>query len=279
MNKVEFQQTGGFPIETDTLSYLQDSIFSLQSLAAIAGDNFILSGAVVTGGNVSDGYVVINGEVLPFRGGALQTKVVIAEEVAKRPFENGTEKPVFRTRYVRFGTGENTTLFADLPRIKDLKTFRNLPSEASSAIDSASENTLATSKAVKILNDKVDALIKPGMIMIWSGSISDIPQGWALYEALRDKFVLGAGLSYAVGDNGGTKEEKLTIEQMPRHKHNPASPMGKGDGLAGSGGLSVSRIWGDKFGDYKNEFTDYQGGDQPHNNMPPYYSLAYIIKL
>ncbi|WP_367867906.1 hypothetical protein [Pedobacter sp. WC2423] len=270
MNKVIFQQTGGFPLETDTLNFVQESYRALQSLAAIAGDNFILSGVVVNGANVTDGFVVINGEVLPFKGGGLQTKVVIVEEVVNRSFENGSEKQVFVTRYAVFGTGSNFTLFSDLLRIKDLKTFRNLPSQASSAIDSDSESTLATSKAIKVLNDKINALIQPGMVLMWKGLLEDIPDGYELCEELRDRFVLGAGLTYALGDQGGENKHTLTIEEMPSHTHptstNPTSagvhwPFKQGEGYATS-----------------NEESGAVGGGQAHNNMPLYYSLFYIIR-
>lgn len=56
-----------------------------------------------------------------------------------------------------------------------------------------------------------------GMIMIWSGAIVDIPSGWHLCDGdngtpdLRDKFVAGAGDTYAVGDSGGTVDHTHTL--------------------------------------------------------------------
>ena len=76
-----------------------------------------------------------------------------------------------------------------------------------------------------------------GTIVIWSGSISDIPEGWALCDGtsykndgsgdkgtglktpdLRDKFVLGAG-GDTNGLEGGKKMKTLKTSEMPRHKH------------------------------------------------------------
>lgn len=285
MNNIDFQQTGGFPLETDTLNFMQDTYKSLQGLAALAGDNYILSGCTVSGSSVSDGYVVINGEVMPFRGGLSQSNLIIREDKQTRSFENGQTRDVFFTRYVTFGTGTAAIPFSSLMRLKPLSLFRNLPNQSSSAIDLDDENTLATSRAVKLLNDKVETKLPAGCILIWSGSITTIPSGFALCDGqsgrpdLRDRFVLGAGSSYYVGQLGGEKDHRLTQDEMPKHRHGPSSPMGKGDGLAGRGGLAVSRIWGDKDGDYSNNLTDDRGGDQPHNNMPPYFAMAYIIKL
>jgi len=53
------------------------------------------------------------------------------------------------------------------------------------------------------------ALIPPGGIIMWSGGIASIPAGWALCNGqngtpdLRDRFVVGAGGSYGVGERGG----------------------------------------------------------------------------
>lgn len=278
MNKVEFQQTGGFPLETDTLDFLQAGLATIQALTALGGDNYIVSGCVVAGANTSDGYVVINSELLPFRGGLNQTKVVVREIVTPRSFQNGTSKAVFKDRYATFGTGTEFILFADLLRIKDLITFRKLPHEASSAINSNSETTLATSKAVKIVYDALNNQVPVGFIGIWSGAIADIPVGWALCDGIDGRpnlinaFVLGAGGSYAVGSVGGEAEHQLSISELPKFK--PKFRHGKSKrGTTGTEELI------DKFSNNFITEGDEIGGDQAHNNMPPYYALAYIIKL
>lgn len=52
-------------------------------------------------------------------------------------------------------------------------------------------------------------LARIGMIILWYGAIVDIPTGWSLCNGsggtpdLRDKFVVGAGSTYAVGATGG----------------------------------------------------------------------------
>lgn len=278
MNRVEFNQAGGFPLETNTLDFLQAGLGVLQALTSLGGDNYILSGCIVAGANVSDGYVVINGEVLPFQGGGLQTKVVVREDVSNKEFENGSVKGTFFTRYATFGTGDPFTLFSDLVRIKDLKTFRNLPHEASNAIDSNSETTLATSKAVKDVYDALKNQLPIGAIIVWSGSIPNIPFGFALCDGqqgrpdLRDKFVLGAGNTYAVGAIGGEKEHILTIAEMPAHHHTLSGAHIGQEYSADRGSSRNSK-------DATNPNTTDTGGGLPHNNMPPYFALAYIIKI
>src|SRR5690625_178239 len=64
-----------------------------------------------------------------------------------------------------------------------------------------------------------------GVIVMWSGSSDNIPEGWALCDGtngtpdLRDRFIVGAGGEYAVGATGGAKEVTLTTAQMPKHSH------------------------------------------------------------
>ena len=54
-------------------------------------------------------------------------------------------------------------------------------------------------------------MVPKGGIIIWSGSVNDIPAGWVLCDGsngtpdLRDRFVLGAGNNYTVGATGGKK--------------------------------------------------------------------------
>jgi hypothetical protein len=60
-----------------------------------------------------------------------------------------------------------------------------------------------------------NGIIPVGGIILWSGSIASIPTGWALCNGsngtpnLMDKFIIGAGNSYNVGNtaaviNGGS---------------------------------------------------------------------------
>ncbi len=64
-----------------------------------------------------------------------------------------------------------------------------------------------------------------GVIVKWSGSIANIPAGWALCNGangtpdLRNRFIVGAGGAYGVGDTGGADSVTLTAAQMPTHNH------------------------------------------------------------
>ena len=117
-----------------------------------------------------------------------------------------------------------------------------------------------------------------GMIIIWSGAANAIPTGYVLCDGnnstpnLEGKFVVGAAASgsYAVGNTGGAETVTLTEAQMPSHVHHfliqdgSTSPMGYAQS---ANGTNIG--WAG---------TNSKGGDQAHENRPPYYALCYIMK-
>ena len=121
-------------------------------------------------------------------------------------------------------------------------------------------------------------MIPKGGIIIWSGSATNIPTGWTLCDGnngtpdLRDRFVLGAGGNYAVDSTGGEATHTLTIDEMPKHNHTT-----QWKSFTGGGGSGFSDPVNPETGDLYIP-TSYVGNSQPHNNMPPYYSLCYIMK-
>jgi hypothetical protein len=69
------------------------------------------------------------------------------------------------------------------------------------------------------------AAFPSGGIIMWSGSIASIPAGWLLCNGtsgtpdLRDRFIVGAGSTYAVNATGGFATYSLSTAQLPSHTH------------------------------------------------------------
>lgn len=92
--------------------------------------------------------------------------------------------------------------------------------------------TIKSSEVNQNFTDLINAIDKAmpssasghGIIM-WSGSIANIPTGWYLCDGsngtpdLRGKFVLGAGGAYSVNATGGEETHVLTESEMPSHTH------------------------------------------------------------
>lgn len=71
----------------------------------------------------------------------------------------------------------------------------------------------------------VNSVLPAGMIVMWGGSVGSIPAGWHLCNGqngtpdLRDRFVVGASGSYAVGNVGGSNSVTLSSSNLPAHAH------------------------------------------------------------
>ena len=113
--------------------------------------------------------------------------------------------------------------------------------------------------------------IKRGMIVIWSGAVANIPAGWSLCNGangtpdLSERFVRCVSDVHPVGETGGLTQHTHTVD-CGNHYHTvgpiPPHRMAAGE-------------------DY-DEMTDQvhvTGDTNTVNHIPPYYILAYIMKL
>lgn len=119
-----------------------------------------------------------------------------------------------------------------------------------------------------------------GGIIMWSGSVASIPSGWALCNGLngtpnlQDRFIVGAGSSYNPNDTGGAASVTLTTAQMPAHSHSVSSRTYS----SGGGGQGPWPFVGGPATTGGSISMNTAGEDQPHENRPPYYALAYIMR-
>ncbi|MBN2374818.1 MAG: hypothetical protein JXD22_00350 [Sedimentisphaerales bacterium] len=148
-------------------------------------------------------------------------------------------------------------------------------------------------------------LLPAGVIVMWGGAITSIPEGWSICDGtngtpdLRDRFIVGAGNTYTTGETGGENRHTLSSGEMPSHRHyyttNYAGEHyhtyidrydvdweygGIGPGEARDlDEFNNTRTTNTAGGHYHNGYTDYAGSSYSHENRPPYYSLAYIMKI
>ncbi|SNB21875.1 hypothetical protein KU06062659_790014 [Flavobacterium psychrophilum] len=118
MNYQIFNQSGGFPFQTETLHEMQKAYTLFNKFCDLAGNYAIISGCLVTGGAVSNGAVFINGELLEFKGGQLGADVIIVEEITAQEFEDGNDKNVLFVRYATFGIGATSFPWTNFKRPK-----------------------------------------------------------------------------------------------------------------------------------------------------------------
>jgi len=79
--------------------------------------------------------------------------------------------------------------------------------------------------------------------------------------------------SYAMGDQGGAAQHTLTVGEMPSHSH-PMLP-----GYFPGRDITNPTIAASPGSTWSQGSIGNTGGGQPHNNMPPYLVVNYIIKV
>jgi hypothetical protein len=129
-----------------------------------------------------------------------------------------------------------------------------------------------------------------GMIMLWSGSSESIPSGWLLCDGsnstpdLRNRFVVGATSTYAVGATGGSADAIVVAHTHtitdPNHAHSyfgAASNAGFNPSYGGS--VTTSPGPSNTTGSAATGISINSTGSSGTNaNLPPYYALCYIMK-
>ena len=221
---------------------------------------------------------------------------------------------------------------------------------------STGDETIAT---IEDISDLTQFLVPSGLISMWSGLLTAVPEGWALCDGdngtpdLQDRFIVGAGGSYQTGDVGGENEVELTTRNLPVHTHSsgsmttsfdgshshsantdsgglhnhssgtlststtgahthsysrrsasptqqttPGSSHGIGlfstntgsagshshsiSGNVGTSGSHIHSVTMDTSGSHSHSvygITDSTGSGTAHENRPPYFALAFIMKL
>ena len=81
MNTIDLTNKRDFAFSTSAMKFIQDATANLEKIAAFGGTDFILSGCVDSGASTTSGFIVLNGIVMPFIGGANQTNIKIVETV------------------------------------------------------------------------------------------------------------------------------------------------------------------------------------------------------
>ena len=145
--------------------------------------------------------------------------------------------------------------------------------------------------------------VPSGSILLWSGSTGSVPATWFLCDGtngtpdLRDRFIIGAGNTYAVNATGGTADAVVvshthaatSVVTDPGHTHAPGDSRNFTTSVAGGGnfeGGSSPVAVAQQIATTASAFTSVTvattnasaGVSGTGANIPPYYALAYIMK-
>lgn len=261
MNKrIDFTKLGGYPLAQEDLEWLQSSYRNaFSALAGLAGDMVIITGMAEAAGNITAGWISLNGELIPFAAGAINTgEFTLQETVTPLVFNDGISKDVLYEKIAVFSAGGEYN-YNDLKRLNTLKL----------------------------------GLVPSGAIVMWSGAVGNIPAGWLLCDGtfgtpnLSGKFIAGydaANGDYDIGDTGGSSSVTLSPGQQGKFK-----AKAKVDDISGGTasaiasislqGVEVPKNGGSNQSSFGTEIdVPLSAATDAIDKRPPYYTLAFIMK-
>jgi microcystin-dependent protein len=189
------EQSGAWGQTTNVNLQIIDRMTSQAGTITLSGTTHTLT---VSNGILSDGQY----NVLVFAGSPSGTNTItISPNTAQRTFtvRNTTAETIVLTQ----GSGGNVTI----------------PSGGTTAL--YCDGAGAGAAVINVTPPGVPS----GAILAWSGSIATIPAGFVICDGtnstpdLRDRFIVGAGTTYAVDATGGSNTVALATVNLPGHTH------------------------------------------------------------
>jgi hypothetical protein len=219
---------------------------------------------------------------------AAGTGLAVAAGTTVSMFTDGTN---FSAAGIATGTstGTGNLVYSASPTISS-PTFTGTPLAPTASV-STDSTQIATTAFVR-------DIIPTGIISLWSGSTGSIPSGWFICDGnngtpdLRNRFIVGAGSTYAVAATGGSANATLvshthtatSVVTDPQHSHTQTRPDTSGGsqgaantGVAGSLSSYLSTVSAST-GITVATTNSTEGASATNANLPPYYALAYIMK-
>jgi microcystin-dependent protein len=190
-------------------------------------------------------------------------------------------------------------------KIKEIHTI--LLNSVRNITNISKDLTLSSFKLNKGLNLNTNVklnFIPKGTIIMFNGS--EPPKGWLLCNGqngtpdLRNRFIVGIGSNYKLNDTGGADTVVLNVNQLPKHSHsgscntemngNHSHSLHLKHGCTNKSGGNDRTVtnchgWEDRRTESAGNHTHTTncsmtttGNNAPHENRPPYYALAFIMK-
>ena len=290
MNTANFKNSNSrYPLSTDTLEFMQQQIHLAYGLASLYGENYIIRQSTAN----ADGLIVIKGELMPLKG-TPQTRIYINQknsniEAAGLTFADARiERYAF---YTRLATATSCSA-ANFPVMQPIA------------------NHLVPKGVINMWSGSPTSLPYGWALCDGSNGTPDLRGRFIVGYNPNDT-------DYnAIGRTGGAKLVTLTTSHMPAHNHGGTLTTSSNgnhvhsvndyyfsesnnqvSGVNGRETLSNDTI-GSNRTDYDNKYLYYkthntfssgshshtvaltsQGSNAPHENRPPYYTLAYIMKI
>ncbi len=309
-----------FPLDAETLDYLQELTALSAIVGNISGDKTVLYGCELSGDKTrrDAGWVFVRtrsvpeGEVLYWEGGSISSGMYVKQADISVSANNRSYPKAYTRRSLAPGYGEENYRWEDFTELKTIKDLLRENAELRVEVAGLQPAPL-------------------GVIQMWAGE--NVPDGYLLCNGqeykqqdypelykvlgtafnnamgadgrqyttvtgnfrvpdLRGRFVVGmhdTDTDYTKrGSGGGVKSVTLTGEQIPIHCHSFKDYYFAESNKKAGGNYDVIETNG-KIGSHDTDFdnsylhyykhdTDASGNGMAHENRPPYYVLAYIMR-
>lgn len=257
----------------------------IESPSGVEGGNIVVS--INTDGNEKEGFNIIKADEGDYSSTVTNGVIASFQASGKIGFNTNFPSVVGLTVAGEISGSGNTKLEGTLT----VETVDNGSADTTSALVITSTGLIQ-----QIPNTTPIPL---GGIIMWSGAIIDIPTGWNLCDGtngtpnLQDKFIVGAGDTYAVSNQGGSANAVVVSHTHTAtstdsgHTHGfqyPVSVADSGGGddnrLSITDNISSVDITATTSGTANITTTVNSTGVSGTNaNLPPYFALAYIMYI
>lgn len=137
--------------------------------------------------------------------------------------------------------------------------------------ESSTDETVPSTKSVyNYFEQFINTIYPVGSIYMSVNETSPETLFGGKWEQIKDRFLLGAGDTYAAGSIGGEAKHELEVYELPSHRHNIVNYNANGATLTDRSPVLLGAT---RTGWEGSAFTSYEGGGQAHNNMPPYLTV------
>ena len=211
--------------------------------------------------------------------------IPIFKEGGKDTLKKELNKIIIKVKYI-FGNKEDEINFEIIKKDLGLKNVLTNIDKTLKEInkDNMKQNENLTNKINKINRDigetkeqfKKDLLEKVYPIGSYFWSERDTsPENifGGRWKKIEGRFLFASNSNHYVGQTGGEESHRLTVDEMPSHNHSYVKffydfTRYKGYGDSSCSACPCNNNTTDSF--YETSTTDYIGGSNYHNNMPPY---------
>ena len=307
MDRVELY-SGGFPVTTTTFEFLQEAYGkAISALTKLGGETFTLEGVEVSGSTVSKGTIVYNGEYLPFVSSAFNNTVSIYEDVQEVAYNQDADndgnldlKRSYVKRYAKCGTDGLESFNFDL--LKGFTPLTQLSMPVGSII-MWNGSIASIPKGWVLCNGANGTPDLRNRFPVGAGGSYNVGARGGLDQVTLTENQMPSHSHIGNTDNGGNHKHTGTTNSGGNHRHSinvrlyneVGPPLAAGSGEIGSGnrnGYEASSLWYSNYAGshwhtvnlnyggvhYHSFTTNTKGGNAPHENRPPYYGIAFIMR-